>query len=304
MITPRNASSIPIIKYTRKTMEEPKKIVNSFYERQFKFFKFLGLFGLPSNYSRFCQILFKLYFWHVTVVWMLLFDISMWVKVIGNITDLNEIVNVFYICSMAIAVMAKFVHIRKKNSRYVAFFARMHNDDLLPANPSELRKFIKSVHLSCAVRNCYMGLSLTSLALVFVPKLISDPGELPLSIYIPLNVEHTLCFLVAYVFQFVGLSLCCFLNIAFDSLSASFFIYLKGQLDILSNRLENIGKFQNITQDVITLQLKECIRYYAKLRYITDIMEDLLCIPMSVQVISSVLVLVANFYAMTFVSYF
>ncbi|XP_017461589.1 PREDICTED: odorant receptor 46a, partial [Rhagoletis zephyria] len=243
-----------------------------------------------------------MYFWYVAIFWIFLFDASMWIKIISNITDLNEIIKVFYVCSMAIAVMAKFVHIRIKTSSFLALFARMHDDDLLPVNKFEMETFTQSLQLSCKVRNCYMYLSLTSLSLVFVRQLVSDPGELPLSIYIPMNVENIWFFILAYLFQFIGASLCCFINISFDSLSASFFIYLRGQLNILSNRLENIPTDKDTTQDVINMQLKDCIRYYNKLLDITEIMEDLLSTPMSVQVISSVFVLVANFYAMTFLT--
>ncbi|XP_039954101.1 odorant receptor 46a [Bactrocera tryoni] len=283
-------------------MENAKGIVYSFYNIQLLFFKLLGLFGLPAHYPSFLHYLYKLYFWYVAIFGMLLFDISMWIKIIGNISNLNEIIKVFYLCSMAIAVMAKFVRIRLKNSSYVALFERIHNEDLLPVNVSELEKFTQSSHLSCRVRNSYMYLSLTSLSLIFATQLISEPGELPLSIYIPISVENFWCYLIAYLFQFIGLSLCCLLNISFDSLSASFFIYLKGQLDILANRLENIGKVLYVDDNIINLQLRDCIQHYVKLRKIAEIMEDLLSIPMTVQMISSVLVLVANFYAMTFLT--
>ncbi|XP_069964721.1 odorant receptor 46a isoform X2 [Bactrocera oleae] len=283
-------------------MDDAKGIVYSFYKVQYLFFKLLGLFGLPAHYSSFWHYMYKLYFWHVAIFWMLLFDISMWIKIVGNISNLNEIIKVFYLCSMAIAVMAKFVRIRLKNSSYVALFARIHDDDLLPVNVSELEKYTQSSHLSCRVRNSYTYLSLTSLSLIFITQIISEPSELPLSIYIPISVENFWCYLIAYLFQFIGLSLCCLLNISFDSLSSSFFIYLKGQLDILANRLENIGTNLYVDDNMINLQLRDCIQQYVKLRNITEIMEELLSIPMSVQMISSVLVLVANFYAMTFLT--
>lgn len=285
-------------------MDGAKGMVNSFYKIQFVCFKLLGLFGLPKHYSSFWHYMYKLYFWHVAIFWMLIFDISMWIKIIGNISNLNEIIKVFYLCSMAIAVMAKFMRIHLKNNSYVEIFARMHDDDLLPVNVSELEKLAQSSHLSCRVRNYYTYLSLTSLTLIFVTKLISEPDELPLSIYIPISVESFWRYLIAYLFQFIGLSLCCLLNISFDSLSASFFIYLKGQLDILAYRLENIGTNLDVDDNMINLQLRYCIQHYVKVRKITENMEDLLSIPMSVQMISSVLVLVANFYAMTFVGLF
>ncbi|XP_028900650.1 odorant receptor 46a [Zeugodacus cucurbitae] len=283
-------------------MDGAKGFVNSFYKTQYIIFKLLGLFSFPADYSSFWHYMHKLYFWHVAIFWMLLFDISMWIQIIGNISNLNEIINVFYLFSMAIAVMAKFVRIRLKNNSYAAMFARMHDNDLLPVNAAELEKFTQSSHLSCRVRDSYMYLSLTSLTLIFVTKLIAEPGELPLSIYIPISVETFWRYLIAYLFQFISLSLCCWLNISFDSLGASLFIYLKGQLDILANRLENIGMNLDMDDNMINRQLKDCIQHYVKLRNITEIMEDLLSIPMSVQMMSSVLVLVANFYAMTFLT--
>ncbi|XP_037893410.1 odorant receptor 46a [Glossina fuscipes] len=88
------------------------------------------------------------------------------------------------------------------------------------------------------------------------------------------------------------------MNIAYDSLGAAFFIHIKGQVDILSKRLEEIGHKSSSKQNHshINEELKACAIYYDRILELTHMMEDLMCLPLSIQILCSVLVLIANFY--------
>ncbi|KAI8127624.1 isoform A, Odorant receptor 46a [Lucilia cuprina] len=279
--------------------------LKTFYIYQSWIFRLLALWKLSDNVTPRFRLLHNLYFYYILFFWVLSFDASCFIQFITNITDLNEVIKVFFIFATSLAVLSKFSTIKWKNHLYYELVETIHRPMFRPRNKREVKMFKESQQLSRAVRNSYCSISLCALQVVLVTQYFVDNTELPLSLYNPINVDTKLRYLMMYLYQYIAVSICCYMNIAFDSLSASFLIHIKGQLDILCDRLENLGsedEHKIVDDNNITMKLKDCIKYYEEIVRITGIVENLISLPISIQIACSVLVLVANFYAMSFLS--
>lgn len=283
-------------------MEHFRKPVESFYTKQYELLKIFALWDLKRDVSARWQMASKIYFCGFLIFFMILFDWTMIMQIITNLDNMDEVIKVFFILATAIAVMGKFLAIKIQNKSYEKLFKIMFNNKFLPENHPERKIFLKVVRLSQLVRNFYTGLSLTALSALFMTQYLSDNDEMPVTVYNPIDLDTNWKYNLMYVYQCLSLSVLCLVNVAFDSLSTSFFIHVKGQLDILGHRLENIGA--NKSQDFILQQLKDCVRYYNRILKLSQSIEDLVSIPISLQIACSIFVLIANFYAMSLVSCF
>lgn len=156
--------------------------------------------------------------------------------------------------------------------------------------------------MSRNIRNYYGGISVAALAIILMAQYAIDKVDLPLATYAPFKTTPgSWGFIVMYVYQYIALSLACFLNISFDSLCCSIFIFIKCQLDMLALRLQRIG-MRDANERQTQLQLKHCIGFYIKIVELAGDIETLVYKPISSQIFCSVLVLTANFYAMSLVS--
>lgn len=279
-----------------------KDYLKTFYKYQIWVFKAFALWKLPDESTKRRILINKIHFWHITLFWVLLFDVSLLMQFISNVDDLNEVIKVFFIFATALSVLAKFLTIKKNNVIYADLVEQMSSPVFQPANPREDMLFIKAENLAKSVRNSYLAVSLCALNVVLLTQYIVDNSELPLSAYVPFNLDSHWRYSLMYLYQYFAVSICCYMNICFESISAGFLIYVKGQLDILSDRLEHLGKDYDTEDEMITFQLKDCIFYYEKIFNLTKTIESLISFPISVQILCSVFVLVANFYAMSFVS--
>ncbi|XP_037942044.1 odorant receptor 46a-like [Teleopsis dalmanni] len=252
----------------------------------------------PENAQKRYHLLNSIQFWHLLLIWWIPMDIGLSIHLLSNINSLTEIIKVFFIFATNLSALAKFVSVRIFNRSYTSVFESMYNKEFLPLDAEEHRIYMLTVERCRSMRNKYATLSIMALLTLMCFQAIFDPGNLPLSTYNPFDLTIRWHFIVAYIYQFISISLRCLTNIAFDSLAASFFIYIKGQIDILAYRLENIGKNTNF-DEVITYQLKDCMRLYGKLLDLAETMESHITKQFSIQIFCSVLVLIANFYAMT-----
>lgn len=279
------------------------KALETFYKYQSWIFRVLALWKLPDTVTPRFRMLHTIYFYYILFFWVLSFDACCFIQFITNITDLNEVIKVFFIFATSLAVLSKYSTIKLKNHIYYELVETIHRPMFRPANKREVKLFKDSQNLSRAMRNGYCGISLCALNVVLVTQYFVDNTELPLSIYNPINMDTKWRYLMMYLYQYIAVSICCYMNIAFDSISPSFLIHIKGQLDILCDRLENLGsEISDIgDDDKITLKLKNCIKFYEEIVRIASIVENLVSFPISIQIACSVLVLVANFYAMSFV---
>ncbi|XP_061387262.1 odorant receptor 46a-like [Musca vetustissima] len=283
---------------------EHREALETFYKKQSWIFRLFAQLKLSDSASERFRLLHRIYFYYILICWVLSFDLSCLIQFISNITDLNEVIKVFYIFATAMGVFAKFMTIKLKNNLYAELIEIMHDPKYRPVNTREVLLFRQSQSLARTVRNFYTTISLCALNALLFTQYIIDTSQLPMSIYNPFNTDTKLRYVLVYIYQYCAVSVCCYTNIAFDSISASFMIHAKGQLDILCDRLEHLGTDYESSDANIAVQLKNCVKYYSDIIRIVKIAEELISLPISVQIACSVLVLVANFYAMSFLSDF
>ncbi|XP_073811205.1 odorant receptor 46a-like [Musca autumnalis] len=281
---------------------EHREALATFYKKQSYIFHLFAQLKLSDTASKHFQRLHRFYFYFVLICWVLYFDITCLIQLVLNITDLNEVIKVFYVFATALGSFAKFAAIKVKNNLYAELIETMHDPKYRPVNSREVKLFRQSQRLSRTVRNLYTVISLVALNALLLTQYIIDNTQLPMSIYNPVNTDTELRYALMYIYQYFAASVCCYTNVAFDSISSSFMIHVKGQLDILCDRLEHLGENSEAEEEGITQQLKDCIKYYDDIIRIVQMAEDLTTLPISVQIACSVMVLVANFYAMSFLS--
>lgn len=188
------------------------------------------------------------------------------------------------------------------NIAVLELFRNLHDAHFHPEDAQEWRLLEQASELSRTLRNYYGGISVAALAIVVLGQYAIDKMDLPMATYAPFETTPgTWGFVVMYVYQSIALSMACFLNISFDSLCCSIFIFIKCQLDILALRLQRIG-LHDAEERQTQLQLKHCIEFYMKIVELAGGIETLVYKPISAQIFSSVLVLTTNFYAISLVS--
>lgn len=195
--------------------------------------------------------------------------------------------------------------VKVNNVALLQLFDDLHATHFRPANAEEQFIFEAARGLSRFIFKYYGITSLTALTLVLLTQYAIDNSELPLATYNPFSGDRgTFGFFFMWCYQCVALSGACFLNISFDSLCCSMFIFVKCQLDILAMRLQKLGHNADETdEDKLQLQLKNCIELYMRIVELSAEIEALVYKPISAQIFCSILVLTANFYAMSLVRY-
>uniref|UniRef100_A0A1A9ZBU1 Odorant receptor n=1 Tax=Glossina pallidipes TaxID=7398 RepID=A0A1A9ZBU1_GLOPL len=279
---------------------EHSRHLKAFYKHQCWVLRLFGLWKLSADMTRSYQLLHALHFNCILTMCVLSLDASCIMQLVIKARDLNEVIEVFITFATALAVLAKFLTIKMKNHLYRQWCEIIESSTFRPNNEREIQLFQQSERLARLVRNAYCGLSFIALNMLMF---IVDDSGLPLSVYSPFDMNRKWGYLSTYGYQYITASVCCYVNIAFDSLSASFLIHLKGQMDILCDRLKNFGNYSKCNNDdKITEELKNCIKYYEEILKVAHLIEDLISLPISIQIVCSVLVLVANFFGMAFVS--
>lgn len=193
-------------------------------------------------------------------------------------------------------------YFKVNNVALLQLFGNLHNLHFRPKDAQESSLLAQASELSRTIRNYYGVISVAALTILLLTQIAIDKTELPLATHAPFDSTYgTWGFAVMYVYQCIALSLACFLNISFDSLCCSIFIFIKCQLDILALRLQRIGQ-HDADERQTQQQLKNCIGFYMKIVELAGDIETLVYKPISAQIFCSVLVLTANFYAMSLVS--
>lgn len=280
-----------------------KNYLHSFYEQQTRIFKLFALWQLPKHTSERYRKFYKVYFWQFFIFWILLFNITLLTQFLSKIYELNEIIKVFSIFASCFAALIKFISVKSNSGLYQELLDNINRNMYRPQNPREMKLFIKSVHISRRIRNCYCLLSLSSLIFVVLSPFFVESSELPFSTYTPFNMDSKWQFGIMYLYESLAVAVGCLINISFDSIAVSFLLFVKCQLDILADRLENLGTQFEENDDDIHIQLRKLNLFYNELGKISEIVEHLVNVPFSIQVLCSVLVLIANFYAMSLVSF-
>ncbi|EDW02033.1 odorant receptor 46a [Drosophila grimshawi] len=250
------------------------------------------------------RVLHRIRFWLTLCFWILLFDLILSIYIVLNITDLNEIMKAFFLLATCIAYTV--VHVKFNDVSFLQIIANLQDAQFCSESAEEQRIFVVARELSRVVRNRYGVISVMSLVTVQITQYIIDNTELPVSTYDPFDGAHgSLGYWVMYFYQCVAMSMACFFNISFDSLCCSLFIFVRCQLDILALRLQSIGHNCNGVEESVEEvehQLKNCIRLHMKIVELAADIEAVLYLPMSIQIMFSVLVLTSGFYAISLLS--
>ncbi|KAM8714455.1 hypothetical protein ACLKA7_014567 [Drosophila subpalustris] len=217
---------------------------------------------------------------------------------------MSEVVKGFFVLATCIAYTLKVFSLRMNNVAVLQLFNELHDADFRPNGSEEQTIFGAASSLSRLIYKYYGITSLTALLLVLLVQFVIDSTQLPLATYNPFSEDFgTFGYYFMYWYQSVALSLTCFLNISYDSLCCSMFIFVKCQLDILALRLQRLGHNCDETDEMqLQLQLKHCIEYYMRIVQLSADIDTLVYKPISAQIFCSILVLTANFYAMSLLS--
>lgn len=285
-----------------KGMDDYRETVEKIYIKQYKLMQCFALWELSPNVSEYLRKMYTIYFWYFLIFWVLLFDLLMILQIITNIDSIEEVIKVLFMLATAIAVLGKLLTVKMKNRAFESFFKLMLNEKYLPQNACEKKIYLKCIELNIRVRNFYANISFSACSFILMTKLISGGKDLPVSVYSPIDLDTNWKFNIMYFYVCMANNVLCFSNVAFDTLTSSFFIHLKGQLNILGSRLENIGRKANISQDSVFQELKERIYDYNRILKLSHDIEYLISQPISLQIACSVFVLIANFYSLSVVS--
>ncbi|XP_017864521.1 PREDICTED: odorant receptor 46a [Drosophila arizonae] len=216
---------------------------------------------------------------------------------------MNEVIKGFFLLATCSACSLKILSLKFNILDLERLFAHMHDAEFKPLSLEEQRIFLNARQLSHTTRNSYGAVSVCALTTLLLTQCIIDNTQLPLDTYDPFQGERgSFGFCFMYVNHCCALSSACFINIAFDSLCCSIFIFIRCQLDIFALRLQSIGKSLNsevATDAEMLQQLKHCIHYHKRIIELTSDIEAIVYKPISVQIFCSVLVLTANFYSMS-----
>ncbi|XP_034475994.1 odorant receptor 46a [Drosophila innubila] len=217
---------------------------------------------------------------------------------------MNEVVKGFFVLSTCIGYTLKVFSVKVNNVALLQLFDNLRDAHFRPGNAEEQLIFEAARRLSRFIFKYYGITSVTALTTVLISQYAIDKTQLPLATYNPFSGERgTFGYYFMYLYQCIALSGACFLNISFDSLCCSMFIFVKCQLDILAMRLQKLGHNADKADETkLQLQLKNCIEYYTRIVELSADIESLVYKPISAQIFCSILVLTANFYAMSLLS--
>ncbi|KRJ98583.1 uncharacterized protein Dyak_GE19343, isoform C [Drosophila yakuba] len=263
---------------------------------------FLNIFSLWSQNEPCWRIIHQVNYVHVIVFWVLLFDLLLVLHVVANLSYMSEVVKAIFILATSAGHTTKLLSIKANNVQMEELFKTLDDEEFRPRGAKEESIFASACEKSRKLRNFYGTLSLAALGMILIPQFAVDWSHLPLKTYNPLGENPgSPAFWLLYCYQCLALSASCITNICFDSLCSSLFIFIKCQLDILALRLDKIGR-PSSSGGTVEQKLKENIRYHMAIVQLTRTVERLLCMPISVQIFCSVLVLTANFYAIAVLS--
>lgn len=277
-------------------LQEVQEYTESFYYQQVWYFQFLGAWQAPLDSNRWQRYLHELRFYLImTIVSVMLLFFA--IRVLGNMDQLSVIIQVFFMFATEVSCLIKLLSIRWRREQQTRLINEMHCEDFRPCALSESLILQSTARLAIKLRNYYGVMSLLAAGPIMVTPLIVGNSALPLSMYEPCDLASTGCYWGLYLYHVLSLMPTCGLNIAFDSFVQSLLYFLRVQLDMLTDRLENLGAVLTPQDDVlIAKQLRECCAYYNRIVKLRDLMDDFIKVPCSTQLLCSVLVLISNFY--------
>lgn len=278
-------------------LQELQEYTQSFYYYQVWYFQLLGAWQAPRDSNRWQRYLHELRFYLIlTIVSVMLLFFA--IRVLGNMDQLSVILQVFFMFATEVSCLIKLLSIRWRREQQARLIDEMHCEHFRPCDVSESLRYQSTARLAMKLRNYYGVMSLLAAGPILVTPWLVGNSALPLSMYEPCDLaSSTGCYCGLYLYHVLSLIPTCGLNIAFDSFVQSLLYFLRVQLDMLTDRLENLGAVLTPQDDVlIAKQLRESCAYYNRIVKLRDLMGDFIKVPCSTQLLCSVLVLVSNFY--------
>ncbi|XP_030388427.1 odorant receptor 46a-like [Scaptodrosophila lebanonensis] len=269
-----------------------------FYKYQVRYFKFLAIWRLPDLVTPQERRLYRIRFW-VMLAGLCLLLTFFSIRFLGNIGALHEIIKIFFIFATELSCLAKFLTVRVNNDKHARLVRMMHEEAFQPASKAEMESFYLVERTVRTISVGYGALSLVAVHFVLLTQMVVDRAELPLSMYEPCDVSIPQCYLAMYLFQYVAVTLSCYINISYDSISVALLLYVQAQLKMLATRLEKLGWGVPMSNRVIAQQLRSCAIYFERILELKELVEGFVKPAGSVQIFCSVLVLICNFYDMS-----
>lgn len=284
------------------SMDQHQKIAEDFYKYQMGYFQILGVWKLPgwaSDQERRFQAL-RFSFILVILSWMLLLFA---LELMSNISDLREILKVFFMFSTEMSCMTKLMHLRLKCRKLAGLVEMMRSPKFATKSQEEKEVMESGREAVVLMRNLYGVSSLITASLILLVPCFIGFEELPLTMFEVCDSQESICYWLQYLFHSVSLMSTCVLNIAYDTVSYSLLTYLKVQLQMLVLRLEKLGPAAGPEENErISEELRECAEYYNRIVDYKKLVELFIQVPGSVQLMCSILVLVSNFFGLSTMS--
>lgn len=192
----------------------------------------------------------------------------------------------------------KLLLVKHQESSYGQWIKMIQEPIFWPRTSDEAKLYEKSIKFQYRVRNGYMAMTAIAFCSLCIKPLFyfSKRRDLMYSFYEFLPKDKTINYIIMYIYQMGSTLILAIATVAFDSLVTSACIHLKGQLDIICWRLEHLDSNLGILPEKKSLreQLLDSIECYNCIVKLSKFVENLLMIPVSIQVTCSLLVFIAN----------
>lgn len=283
-------------------MSQHQMVTEDFYKYQVWYFQILGVWQLPTwaadHQRRFQSMRFG-FILVILFIMLLLFSFEL----LNNISQVREILKVFFMFATEISCMAKLLHLKLKSRKLAGLVDAMLSPEFGVKSEQEMQMLELDRVAVVRMRNFYGIMSLGAASLILIVPCFDNFGELPLAMLEVCSIEGWICYWSQYLFHSICLLPTCVLNITYDSVAYSLLCFLKVQLQMLVLRLEKLGPvIEPQDNEKIAMELRECAAYYNRIVRFKDLVELFIKGPGSVQLMCSVLVLVSNLYDMSTMS--
>lgn len=283
-------------------MSQHQMVTEDFYKYQVWYFQILGVWQLPTwaadHQRRFQSMRFG-FILVILFIMLLLFSFEL----LNNISQVREILKVFFMFATEISCMAKLLHLKLKSRKLAGLVDAMLSPEFGVKSEQEMQMLELDRVAVVRMRNFYGIMSLGAASLILIVPCFDNFYELPLAMLEVCSIEGWICYWSQYVFHSICLLPTCVLNITYDSVAYSLLCFLKVQLQMLVLRLEKLGPvIEPQDNEKIAMELRECAAYYNRIVRFKDLVELFIKGPGSVQLMCSVLVLVSNLYDMSTMS--
>nr|XP_036668946.1 uncharacterized protein LOC108008191 [Drosophila suzukii] len=284
------------------SMSQHQMVTDDFYKYQVWYFQVLGIWQLPisaTDHQRRFQSMRFILILIILCIMLLLFALEL----LSNISQVREILKVFFMFATEISCMTKLLHLRLESRKLDGLVEMMMSEDFTVKSEEE-RLILESARKAVVhMRNFYGITSWGAALLILLIPCYANYEELPLAMLEVCSIQGRLCYGLQYLFHTISLLPTCVLNITYDSVAFSLLCFLKVQLQVLVLRLEKLGPANCYPDNErIGRELRECAAYYNKIVQFKNLVELFIKVPGSVQLMCSVLVLVSNLYDMSTMS--